>query len=42
MLFKLQENYQFEPDIKVKNDYKSVSEGKDKQIEEAVKYLLGP
>ncbi len=38
---KLQENYQFEPDIKVKNDYKSVSEGKDKQIEEAVKHLLG-
>ena len=37
---KLQENYQFEPDIKVKNDYKSVSEGKDKQIEEAVKHLL--
>ena len=38
---KLQENYQFEPDIKVKNDYKSVSEGRDKQIEEAVKHLLG-
>ena len=37
---KLQENYQFEPDIKVKNDYKSVSEGRDKQIEEAVKHLL--
>ena len=37
---KLQENYQFEPDIKVKNDYKSVSEGRDKQIEAAVKHLL--
>lgn len=38
---RLQENYQFEPDIKVKNDYKSVSEGRDKQLEEAVKHLLG-
>jgi C-terminal processing protease CtpA/Prc len=37
---KLQENYQFEPDIPVKNDYKSVAEGRDKQIEEAVKHLL--
>ncbi|MFZ9029178.1 MAG: S41 family peptidase, partial [Crocinitomicaceae bacterium] len=37
---KLQENYQFEPDVKVKNDYKSVAEGKDKQIEEAVKLLM--
>ncbi len=37
---KLQENNQFEPDIKVKNDYKSVSEGKDFQIEAAVKSLL--
>jgi len=37
---KLQENYQFEPDIKVENDYKSVSEGRDKQIEEAVKHLM--
>lgn len=37
---KLQENNQFEPDLKVKNDYKSVSEGKDKQIEAAVKLLL--
>ena len=37
---KLQENYQFEPDIKVKNDYKSVAEGKDKQLEAAVKELL--
>jgi len=37
---KLQENNQFEPDVKVKNDYKSVSEGKDKQIEAAVKLLL--
>ena len=36
----LQENYQFEPDIEVKNDYKSVSEGRDKQIEAAVKHLL--
>lgn len=38
---KLQENYQFEPDIKVKNDYKSVAEGRDKQIETAVEHLLG-
>ena len=37
---KLQENNQFEPDIKVKNDYRSVSEGQDKQIEAAVKSLL--
>jgi C-terminal processing protease CtpA/Prc len=39
---KLQENNQFEPDIKIKNDYQSVSEGKDKQIEAAVKSLLKP
>lgn len=38
---KLQENTQFEPDIRVKNDYKSVAEGRDKQLEEAVKHLLG-
>jgi hypothetical protein len=38
---KLQENTQFEPDIKVKNDYQSVAEGRDKQLEEAVKHLLG-
>ena len=37
---KLQENNQFEPDIKIKNDYKSVSEGLDKQIEAAVKSLM--
>jgi C-terminal processing protease CtpA/Prc len=37
---KLQENYQFEPDVKVKNDYKSAAEGRDKQIEEAVKLLM--
>lgn len=37
----LQENFQFEPDIKVKNDYKSVAEGRDKQLEAAVKELLG-
>lgn len=37
----LQENKQFEPDIKVKNDYKSVAEGRDKQLEAAVKELLG-
>lgn len=37
---KLQENYQFEPDIKIKNDYKSVAEGIDKQLEQAVKSLL--
>lgn len=36
----LQENNQFEPDIKVKNDYQSVSEGQDKQIEAAVKSLM--
>lgn len=38
---KLQENNQFEPDIKIKNDYKSVAEGEDKQLEAAVKSLLG-
>ncbi|MDC0257302.1 S41 family peptidase [Crocinitomicaceae bacterium] len=37
---KLQENYQFEPDIKVKNDYKSVAEGRDKQLETAVEELM--
>ena len=37
---KLAENYQFEPDVKVKNDYKAVAEGKDKQLEEAVNLLL--
>jgi len=37
----LQENFQFEPDIKVRNDYQSVATGRDKQLEEAVKYLLG-
>jgi tricorn protease len=36
----LMENFQFEPDVKVKNDYKSVSEGRDQQLEEAVKLLL--
>lgn len=38
---KLQENNQFEPDLKVKNDYKSVAEGEDKQLAAAVKLLLG-
>jgi C-terminal processing protease CtpA/Prc len=37
---KLQENNQFEPDVKVKNDYSSVAKGKDKQLEVAVKLLL--
>ncbi|MBL4624147.1 MAG: PD40 domain-containing protein [Flavobacteriales bacterium] len=37
---KLRENYQFEPDVKVKNDYKSVAEGEDKQLEAAVNLLL--
>lgn len=37
---KLQENYQFEPDIKVKNDYKSVAEGEDKQLKTAVEELM--
>lgn len=37
---KLQENNQFEPDVKVKNDYSSVAKGKDRQLEEAVKLLL--
>jgi Tol biopolymer transport system component/C-terminal processing protease CtpA/Prc len=36
----LQENNQFEPDIKVRNDYQSVSDGQDKQIEAAVKSLM--
>ena len=31
----------FDLSIKVKNDYQSVAEGKDKQIEAAVKHLLG-
>lgn len=37
---KLQENYQLEPDIRVKNTYQSVAEGRDLQLEEAVKLLL--
>jgi len=37
---KLRENFQFEPDVKVRNDYKAVSEGKDEQLEETVKLLL--
>lgn len=37
---RLMENFQFEPDIKVKNDYQSVAEGRDKQLEAAVKMLL--
>ncbi|MFT6245413.1 MAG: Tol biopolymer transport system component/C-terminal processing protease CtpA/Prc [Salibacteraceae bacterium] len=37
---KLRENFQFEPDIKTTNDYKSVAEGKDNQLEETVKLLL--
>lgn len=36
----LQENYQLEPDFKVKNDYKSVSEGQDKQLEEGVRLMM--
>lgn len=34
------ENFQTEPDIKVRNDYESVSKGKDPQLEAAVKELL--
>lgn len=34
------ENLQLEPDIKVKNDYKSVLNGKDAQLEAAVKEML--
>lgn len=34
------ENFQFEPDIKTTNDYKSVAEGKDNQLEGTVKLLL--
>lgn len=37
---KLQENYQLEPDVKIKNDYKSVTEGIDLQLEEAVKLMM--
>jgi tricorn protease len=37
---KLQENYQLKPDIMIKNDYKSVTEGIDKQLEEAVKLMM--
>lgn len=37
---KLQENNQLEPDFKVKNDYKSVAEGKDKQLEEGVRWMM--
>lgn len=37
---KLQENYQLEPDLKVKNSYQSVAEGRDLQLEEAVKLLM--
>lgn len=36
----LQENYQFEPDIKVKNEYKAVAEGRDQQLETAVEELM--
>ena len=34
------ENLQLEPDIKVRNDYKSVLSGKDPQLEAAVKEML--
>jgi len=34
------ENNQLEPDIKVRNDWNSLSSGQDQQIEEAVKELL--
>jgi Tol biopolymer transport system component/C-terminal processing protease CtpA/Prc len=37
---KLRENFQFEPDVKVENDYKSVSEGKDKQLEATIQLLM--
>ena len=34
------ENKQLEPDIKVKNDFETISKGEDKQIEAAVNSLL--
>ncbi|RZT97167.1 C-terminal processing protease CtpA/Prc [Ancylomarina subtilis] len=34
------ENHQIEPDIKVKNDFEMVTQGKDQQLEAAVKHLL--
>jgi C-terminal processing protease CtpA/Prc len=34
------ENYQTEPDIKVRNDYETVVKGKDQQLEAAVNALL--
>jgi len=36
----LQENLQLEPDVMVKNTYQSVAEGKDLQLEAAVKLLM--
>lgn len=36
----LLENKQFSPDVMIHNDYKSVAEGKDKQLEETVRQLL--
>lgn len=38
---KYYENNQLEPDVKVMNDYNSMMKGEDKQLEEAVKLLLG-
>ncbi|MBK9283368.1 MAG: PD40 domain-containing protein [Sphingobacteriaceae bacterium] len=38
---KYYENTQLEPDVKVANEYKAMLEGKDQQIEAAVKLLLG-
>lgn len=37
---KLQENNQLEPDVMIKNDYQSVAQGIDKQLEEAIKLML--
>ena len=37
----LQENTQFEPDIKVNNEYAELAKGKDQQLEKAVEVLMG-
>ena len=36
------ENHPIEPDVRVENDYQSVSVGEDKQLEKAVEVLLQP
>jgi len=37
---KLMENFQLEPDVKVKNDPTQTNTGEDQQLEAAVKELL--